>query len=168
MLLKERFDKGLEFPEYLRTVVDKKEDWHKNYQDFQLSEGEKKKLSAITKQLNIMALAEDWCGDAVRNLPVIAKMVEALADAKLKVFPRDQNPDLMDKFVVNGKRKIPTLVFLDQNFRLLAVWIEKPANADQLREKFRAEEEGQQKYLSALKQAVKEEIFSLLEEIKDR
>jgi len=168
MIPKDRFDSGHDFDAYLKTVNAKKEEWRKNYQDFQLGETEKQKLSTITNQFYVLALAEDWCGDAVRHLPVIAKMIEALPNAQLKVFFRDQNLDLMDKFTVDGKRKIPTVIFLDKDCKVSAVWIEKPANTDQLKQKFLNQEDGKQKYLSALKEAVKQEIFSLLEEIKDR
>ena len=165
---KERFVSGCDFAGYLKTVVAKREDWHKNYQDFQLSESEKKKLSEINKPFKVLALSEDWCPDAVRNLPVIAKVVESLPCANLKVFPRDQNLDLMDQFTVNGKRKIPTVAFLDENFQVLAVWIEEPAKAGELKEKFGNQPVGKEKYLLSLKQAVKEEIFALLDEIRDR
>lgn len=165
---KERFVSGYDFAIYLTTVVTKREDWHKNYQEFQLSESEKERLSAINKPFNVLALSEDWCPDSFHNLPVIAKMVESLPRANLKVFPRDQNLDLMDQFTVNGKRKIPTVAFIDENFQVLAVWIEEPAKAGELKEKFANQEVGEEKYLSSLKLAVKQEIFALLDEIKDR
>ena len=168
MLDQKRFDTGYDFDQYLKIIVARKDDWLKNYQAYNLAEAEKKRLASISKCFNILALSEDWCGDSVRNLPVIVRMLEALPDAKLKIFARDDNLDLMQKFTADGKMRIPTVVFMDENFKVLALWIEEPQNAPQLKQKFLSEPDGKEKYLSALKQEVKKEIFSLLDEIKDR
>src|SRR4030066_2379646 len=103
MLDEKRFDSGYEFAEYLKVIVARKDDWLKNYQEFRLTEAENKKLASISKRFNILALSEDWCGDSVRNLPVIVRMLEALPDAKLKILVRDDNLDLMQKFTADGK-----------------------------------------------------------------
>ena len=168
MLDRKRFETGLDFADYLKTVTAHKEDWYKNYREFRLSEAEIKKLSAVQMKFNILALSEDWCGDSVRNLPVIVRMVEALPHAKLKVLTRDDNLDLMQKFTADGKMRIPTVVFSDEKFKVLALWIEEPKNAPQLKQRLLSEPDGKEKYLAALKEEVKQEIFSLLDEIKDR
>lgn len=168
MLDQNRFDSGYDFAEYLNVIKARKDDWLKSYQEFRLTEAEQKKLAAISKRFNILALSEDWCGDSVYNLPVIARMVEALPHAKLKVLTRDDNLDLMEKFTADGKMKIPTVVFSDENFKILALWIEEPKNAPQLKQRLLSGPDGKEKYLAALKEEVKQEIFSLLDEIKDR
>ena len=40
-------------------------------------------------------ITEDWCGDALYNLPVLAKMVEGAPNVEMRVFLRDRNPELM-------------------------------------------------------------------------
>jgi thiol-disulfide isomerase/thioredoxin len=168
MLDKNRFESGLSFPDFLNSVSTRKEEWLNNYQEFELTEAEIKKLSAVQKKFKVLALTEDWCGDCVRNLPVIARLVEALSESQLKVFTRDDNLDLMQKFTPDDKMRIPTVVFMDQDFKVLALWIEEPANGPILKEKFLSQPDGKEKYLSALQEEVKKEIFSLLDEIKDR
>src|SRR3990170_5563450 len=122
MLDEKRFDTGYDFAEYLKVIKARKDDWLKNYQEFHLTEAEKKKLDAIPKHFNIMALAEDWCGDCVHNLPVIARLIEALPNATLKILTRDDNLDLMQKFTPDGKLRIPTLIFSDEKLKVLALW----------------------------------------------
>ncbi len=168
MLDEKRFDSGYDFAEYLNVIKARKDDWLNNYQEFQLTEAENKKLASISKRFNILALSEDWCGDSVRNLPVIARIVEALPNAKFKILTRDDNLDLMQKFTADGKMRIPTVIFSDQKFKVLALWIEEPKNAPQLKQKFLSGPDDKEKYLAALKEEVKQEIFSLLSEIKDR
>ncbi len=160
--LKERFYQGQSFQEYLATVQDNKSQWETNYQQYEVSPETKQILSQIQQKFHVLAISEDWCGDSVRNLTVIAKLVENLPEAEMRVLRRDLNLDLMDRYAFNGKKKIPTVVFFDSNFKELAVWIEKPANASQLQEQFKNDPDGKEKYLEALKEEVTKEILEML------
>ncbi|HKZ22083.1 MAG TPA: thioredoxin family protein, partial [candidate division Zixibacteria bacterium] len=124
--LKEKFNQGQSFKEYLATIKENKSLWENNYHQYEVSPETKNILSQIKQKFYVLAIAEDWCGDSVRNLPVMARLVEALPDSELKVIRRDLNLDLMERYALDGKRKIPTVVFLDSNFKEMAVWIEKP------------------------------------------
>ncbi len=160
--LKERFYQGQSFPEYLSTVQDNKSQWETNYQQYEVSPETKAILSQVKQKFYVLAICEDWCGDSVRNLPVMAKLVENLPGSEMKVLRRDLNLDLMDRYTVDGKKKIPTVVFLDSNFKEMAVWIEKPGNAWQLQEKFKNEPDGKERYLEALKEEVTKEVLEML------
>jgi len=50
-------------------------------------------------------LAENWCGDVHRNSPLIARIVESIPGAELRVFLRDQNLDITDCYLNNGFRR---------------------------------------------------------------
>jgi len=160
--LKERFFQGQTFKEYLSTVKENKSQWGNNYNQYEVSPDTKNILSQIKQKFYVLAIAEDWCGDAVRNLPVMAKLVEALPDCELRVIRRDLNLDLMERYAIDGKKKIPTVIFFDSNFKEMAVWIEKPGNAWQLQEKFKNEPDGKERYLEALKEEVTREVLEML------
>ena len=76
-------------------------------------------------------LAENWCGDVHRNSPMIARIVESMPGADLRVHLRDQNPDLTDCFLNNGYRSIPIVAFFDKDWNEVGRWIERPAAATQ-------------------------------------
>jgi len=160
--LKERFNQGQSFQEYLAAVKENKSLWENNYQQFEVSAETKKILSDIKQKFYVLAITEDWCGDSARNLTVMAKLVEALPDSELRVIRRDLNLDLMERYALDGKKKIPTVVFFDANFKEMAVWIEKPGNAWQLQEKFKNEPDGKERYLEALKEEVTKEVLDML------
>ena len=161
--LKERFYKGQIFKEYLSAVKENKTSWENNYKQYEVSPETKNILSQIKQKFYVLAIDEDWCGDSVRNLPVIAKLVEQLPDSELRVLRKDSNLDLMERYAINGKKKIPTIVFLNSDFKEIAVWIEKPVNAWQLQEKFKNEPDGKERYLEALKEEVTKEILQILQ-----
>ena len=78
----------------------------------------------------ILALAEAWCGDVYRELPTIARIAEATG-MTLRVFLRDENPDIMDEFLSNdGKsRAIPVFVFYTRAHDYITHFTERSASA---------------------------------------
>jgi hypothetical protein len=79
-----------------------------------------------------VVITEDWCGDSAQNLPVISKLATLSNKITLKVLNRDENLDIMDLFLTNGKRSIPKLAALDKDGNLLFEWGPRPASAKAL------------------------------------
>ena len=95
-------------------------------------------FKALPKPLNVVVLAEDWCGDVVANLPVLHHLAEASGKLNLSIFFRDQNLDIMDQYLKEGQfRSIPVFVFFDENFHELGHWIERPAKMTELTQEVR-------------------------------
>jgi hypothetical protein len=52
----------------------------------------------------------------------------------VRIFYRDQNLDLMERWMNQGKyQSIPVFAFFDEDFRELGHWIERPASVTDLR-----------------------------------
>ncbi len=82
----------------------------------------------------LLVIGEDWCPDVYRGLPVAAR-IAAAAGWELRVLERDQHMDVMDVFKNGEFLSIPVYVFLTEDNRPLATWIERPKLAnDQMRE----------------------------------
>ncbi len=75
---------------------------------------------------HLLVIAEDWCGDAVNTVPVLQKWVEAVPSLSLRVLQRDQNPELMNRYLTNGSRSIPIVIGLDEDFNELGHWGPRP------------------------------------------
>jgi Thioredoxin len=74
----------------------------------------------------ILVITEDWCGTSLAVLPYVFKLAEADPRVELRVFLRDANPDLMDRYRKDGRhRSIPVVVFLDEGLVELARFIER-------------------------------------------
>jgi thiol-disulfide isomerase/thioredoxin len=81
----------------------------------------------------VLALGEDWCPDVYRGLPVMARIAEA-SGMEMRVFARDQNLDIMNEFLKDGKHlSIPTFVFYTREHKYIGHWIERPALANRER-----------------------------------
>jgi hypothetical protein len=71
---------------------------------------------------NLLVIVEDWCGDASNTVPIVAKLVDAVPGLELRVLLRDQNPEVMDRYLTSGSRSIPIVIALDETFQELGHW----------------------------------------------
>ena len=89
---------------------------------------------SLNGPIHVLALAEDWCGDVIANLPVLGKLAQETGTLDVRVFLRDQNKDLMQKYLNQGKfESIPVFAFFDDTFNELGVFIERPASVTERR-----------------------------------
>lgn len=86
-----------------------------------------------------LVITEDWCGDSAQNLPAIANIASLNENIDLKIILRDQNLELMDFYLTDGKRSIPKVVALDKNLNELFIWGPRPKNAQTYFEKLKNE-----------------------------
>jgi len=127
----QRFAKGMTWKDYLAQMGDTRARTEENYTKASLTAEEKQFFSALGQVKYILMLAENWCGDVHRNSPMIARIAEAMPGCELRVFLRDQNPDLTDCFLNNGYRSIPIVAFFDKDWNEIGRWIERPGAATQ-------------------------------------
>ncbi len=93
----------------------------------------KEKLQENTKDLLFLVLMESWCGDGAQTLPILHKMAEENNSIELKIALRDENDDLMQKFLTNGGKAIPKLIVIDKNnLEVLANWGPRPSVATKM------------------------------------
>lgn len=131
----ERFASGYTWQQYLaERVVRNREKFQYNYDETRLSDEDAeafRRLAALPNgPARVLALGEDWCPDVFRGLPVMARIAEA-AGMDLRIFPRDDNTDIMNEFLNQGEHQsIPTFVFYTRDHRYIAHWVERPARAN--------------------------------------
>ena len=76
--------------------------------------------------VKLLAIAEDWCGDASNTLPVLARLAELAPGIELRLIGRDSHPDLMNRYLTDSTRSIPIVIALDENFREIGHWGPRP------------------------------------------
>lgn len=123
MNLKNWFIKGLTAQEYILSMNENQEKLLTIYQQYQLSDEAYDHMTAlIKKEIKAVVLTEDWCGDAMVNVPIFLKLAHSsLIDVSF--LHRDQHLELMDQYLTNGKaRSIPIIVFFDKEGNELGKW----------------------------------------------
>ncbi|WP_413304219.1 thioredoxin family protein [Bacillus sp. 1P10SD] len=133
------FQKGMPVDEYINGMTSNKEEMLSIYEHFTLSAEDSKKLEELReKQLRVIIISEDWCGDALLNNPILLKIAEA-SGIEVRFVLRDQNLELMDQYLTNGtSRAIPIFIFIDQEGNEVGVWGPRAPEMQALVEKERA------------------------------
>ncbi len=121
--LNQWYEKGMDYNEYTGQMKRNKEEMLSIYGQFQLDRKQKDALQAVKeKNLRVIALTEDWCGDAMLNNPILMKIAEETR-MNVRFLLRDENLELMDQYLTNGKsRSIPIYIFIDRQGNEYAVW----------------------------------------------
>jgi thiol-disulfide isomerase/thioredoxin len=109
-------------------ITQNKDRFIENYDKAQLKPEDVAAFKNLSEPLNVLVIGEDWCGDVVAGLPVLAKLAEATGTLNVRIFLRDQNEDLINQYLKDGQFKsIPFVVFFDQQMHELGHFIERPA-----------------------------------------
>lgn len=137
---KERFATGLTYDAYKAAMTRNRDRVEDNEKKVVLDAETVRFFKGLPRSLNVVVLAEDWCGDVIANLPVLGTLAKAVGTLDVRIFYRDQNTDLIERWLNQGKyQSIPVFAFFDQSLRELGHWIERPASVTELRARKRKE-----------------------------
>jgi hypothetical protein len=89
------------------------------------------------KDLHCFILASDWCGDVVRNVPVVFHATKT-AGIPTEVLIMEEHLDVMDQFLTMGGRSIPVVIFTDKSGAVLGKWGPRPRHVQVIMEEFKA------------------------------
>jgi thiol-disulfide isomerase/thioredoxin len=130
----QRFEEGFHYPGYIDQIKVNKNRFDEFYEGCQIKPEDAALFRELASRPNgpakMLVLGEDWCGDVVRGLPVLARIAEA-GGMEMSIFPRDLNHDIMNEFLKEGQwMSIPCAVFYTEDHRYICHWIERPASAE--------------------------------------
>lgn len=136
----ERFAQGLTYEEYKAQMTRNQERFAANEKDLPVTPDMLAAFQAVPRPLHVLVSAEDWCPDVIDNLPILGRIARESGKLDVRVFPRDQNLDIADQYLYQGKfRSVPTFVFFDDDFNEVGTFFERTAQATNRRQQFRQE-----------------------------
>ncbi len=132
---RERFEQGLTYDQFKAQMTRNQERFEDNERQFQPDPADLAAFNALPRPVNVLVLAEDWCGDVIDNLPVLGRLAAESDKLDLR-----QNLDLMDQYLNQGQyRSIPVFVFFNDAFQELGVFTERPPSVTERRTAKRSE-----------------------------
>jgi hypothetical protein len=154
MDLLEKTEKGLEYSEYLDILKNKLEQdrgedklldylylnmkrMHRIMKQYEPADYVAKLVREINQPVTWLAITEGWCGDAAHVLPVLFKLSKLSFKPRLKIVFRDENPDLMDRFLTKGSRSIPKIIAIDDQGDVITEWGPRPNKAQEIVESYK-------------------------------
>ncbi len=115
--LKSKFQQGLDYKSYMNASEEQERSrWQEVYDRVKLTDAQKQLLSSFTRKMNVLCLSGAWCGDCVRQGPILHRIAEAADVIDLRYLDRDANPELRDRLRILGGMRVPVVVFLSEDF----------------------------------------------------
>ena len=95
-----------------------------------LNDSLKEKAQAVNRKMIWLIITEGWCGDAAQNIPTIEKIASQSPNVETRYVLRDENLELMDKYLTYHARSIPKLIALDaETLEEIGTWGPRPQTA---------------------------------------
>jgi thiol-disulfide isomerase/thioredoxin len=121
---------GLSFEEWLENAED---DQHREAMEQALASQELEPhiealLKALPRPVHVVAIAEPWCGDVRRHVPVLQRLAQAAPNLEVRYITREQHKDVFVRFLTNGGEAIPKFVFLSDQYVECGNWGPMPAS----------------------------------------
>lgn len=92
-----------------------------------LNDSLKEKARNVERKMIWLIITEGWCGDAAQNIPVIEKIAAESANIETRYVLRDENSELMDRYLTYNARSIPKLIALDaETLEEIGTWGPRP------------------------------------------
>src|SRR5580658_8584740 len=109
-----RFAEGFSYAGFLAKATINHDKFDESYQSVPLTDQDLsffRRAAALPRgPAKILALAEAWCGDVYRELPTAVRIAEE-SGLELRIFYRDEIPDIMDEFLSNEGKSRAIRVF---------------------------------------------------------
>lgn len=129
--LRERFLGAPELEDMIAAAQKNAELWAAVWRRADVPDDYVRRVAALGGAWHLLVLSEDWCGDAVNTVPIVARLAELSPNVDLRVLARDENADLMDAHLTGTSRSIPVVIVLDAQFRERGWWGPRPAELQQ-------------------------------------
>lgn len=72
------------------------------------------KINQLDQPQQWWVITEVWCGDSAQILPILAAITNASENKiSLNIVLRDDNPELIDRYLTNGGRAIPKMIVFE-------------------------------------------------------
>jgi hypothetical protein len=150
--MKNYIEKSMTFAEYIKLIDDllldgkttgtnqseamfnygklNRQRMHRLEKTVALIDSVKEKARNVERRMIWLIITEGWCGDAAQNIPTIEKIAAESPNIETRYVLRDENLELMDKYLTYDARSIPKLVALDaETLEELGTWGPRPQAA---------------------------------------
>jgi thiol-disulfide isomerase/thioredoxin len=97
------------------------------------------RIKSFNSKTTWLVITESWCGDAAHLIPVFNKIASLNDNITLKIVYRDENEELMDRFLTNGSRSIAKLIITDANDEVVTTYGPRPNTLTKMVDDFKKE-----------------------------
>lgn len=134
-----KLGKGLSPQQFIDGMTKNKDkflDWHNRFE--WSSDDDRDFFESLSNRddLRCLIIAADWCGDAVRNVPVVFRALDN-SGMPVEVLIMEEHTDTLDQFLTMGGRSIPVIIFADTGGFVLGTWGPRPKHVQEVMIRFK-------------------------------
>jgi hypothetical protein len=114
---KSKFEHGLDYKSFMSASKEHEQArWQAVYDLVNLTDEQKKLLNGFTRKMNVLCMTGAFCGDCIRQCPIMFRIAEASSVIDLRFLDRDTNPDVSERLRILGGSRVPVVIFLSEDF----------------------------------------------------
>ena len=102
-----------------------RERWDAMHPRIHLTTAQVEVLQGFKRRLPVLVVAGAWCGDCVNQVPIFDHFARIATTIDLRIIDRDARPDVSDALSINGGRRVPSVLFLSEDFAEVARYGER-------------------------------------------
>ena len=126
MITRTRYYEGETYAELMARPMVNHEMWVALYKRAAIPIEISGRVEALGGHWHLLVLSEDWCGDSVNIVPIVAKLTESVSNMDMRILARDENLDIMDTHLTGTSRSIPIVILLNQKYQECGWWGPRP------------------------------------------
>ncbi len=90
--------------------------WQAVYDRVRLTDTQRTLLQGFVREMHLLCVAGTWCGDCVRECPILQHITEESPRISLRFLDRDDHPELTAQLAINDGMRIPMVLFLSEDY----------------------------------------------------
>ena len=115
------FEKGETYESYLANAGDRAVSWQATDKQAKLREEQKALLAGFARSMNVLVISGIWCGDCSAQGPMLAAIGSSSTKINMRWIDKDEAIALSDKVKINAGNRIPTALFMAEDFEPVSV-----------------------------------------------
>ena len=120
--LRSWFDKAHTFDAYVAAgKPDQVSRWNTINQHISMTKDQTALLASFTRDMPVLVISGLWCGDCAQQVPMLNHIAAANPRIQLRIIDRDVAIDLSNQVKICGGNRVPTVLFLNEEFDLVAL-----------------------------------------------
>lgn len=120
-----RWQTGLTLDEFVAGMNTHQADMRRRLGEVHLPAADRDHFAGVESPVHVLVMTEDWCGDSLMNVPILARIARAAPGMELRLFVRSQSAELDAHYTARGITHIPVFTFLDSDFNEIGEWVER-------------------------------------------
>ena len=126
-----RFDSALKYTDFLDAhgTPSDQHKWQGVFDSVHLSDAQTQLLKGFKREMNVLCMAGAWCGDCVKQCPIFHQFEKVSSKVQVRFLDRDADPELAGELKVCGGSRVPQVVFLSEENKLVGRYGDRTLSA---------------------------------------